>query len=163
MTITSNSLLPYILKDKIRIQYIKPVAVKICLSVILSILFFTHGFAGDRPFNNAANYGGIGLMEKLFNSKMVPARGDPFTVDAAWFSFNAPFAMSGGSSQRYIADLSDLSNSVIIHTTGQSGHLFHRHREDFIAMWEAVEYHPMIWSREAAEANAEAALRLTPP
>jgi penicillin amidase len=106
---------------------------------------------------------GIGLLENLFNSKTIAARGDPFTVDAAWFSFNAPCTMSGGASQRYIADLSDLGNSLIIHTTGQSGHLFHRHREDFISMWESVEYHPMIMSREAAEANAEGTLRLTPP
>jgi penicillin amidase len=106
---------------------------------------------------------GIGLLEGLFNSPTIPARGGAFTVDAAGFSFTEPFAMGGGVSQRYIADLSDLSNSRIIHTTGQSGHLFHRHRQDFIAMWEGVEYHPMIWSREAAEANAEATLTLTPP
>jgi penicillin amidase len=106
---------------------------------------------------------GIELLENLFNSKTIPARGGAFTVDAAGFSFNEPFAMGGGVSQRTIADLSDLGNSRIIHTTGQSGHLFHPHREDFISMWQNVEYHPMIFSREAAEANAEATLTLTPP
>ncbi len=106
---------------------------------------------------------GIGLLENLFNSKTIPARGDGFTVDAAGFSFNDPFTMGGGASQRYIADLSDLDNSRIIHTTGQSGHLFHRHREDFITMWQKVEYHPMLFSRQAVEANAEATLTLTPP
>ena len=30
-------------------------------------------------------------------------------------------------------------------------------------MWQNVEYHPMILSREAAEAYAEATLTLTPP
>lgn len=106
---------------------------------------------------------GIGPLEALFNSKTVPARGDPFTVDAAWFDFTEPFAMGGGASQRYIADLSDLDNSRMVHTTGQSGQLFHPHREDLIAMWQNVEYQPMIFSREAAEANAEATLSLTPP
>jgi penicillin amidase len=84
-------------------------------------------------------------------------------VDVGWFEFNQPFAMSGGVSQRTIADLSDLKNSVIIHTTGQSGHLFHRHREDFIPVWQNVEYHPLIWTREAALANSEGVLTLTPP
>ena len=71
--------------------------------------------------------------------------------------------MGGGVSQRYIADLSDFGDSLIIHTTGQSGHLFHPHREDFIPLWQDVEYHPMIFSRGAAEANAEGILTLSPP
>jgi len=105
---------------------------------------------------------GIGLLESLFNSRTIPARGDPFTVDAAWLDFNEPFAMTGGASQRYIADLSDWDNSRSIHTTGQSGQLFHPHREDFINLWQNVDYHPMLFSREAVEANAKATLTLRP-
>ena len=105
---------------------------------------------------------GIGILEDLFNSKTVPARGDEFTVDAAWFSYDQPFAMTGGASQRFIADLSDLDNSQTIHTTGQSGQLFHRHREDFITPWQNVEYHPSPFSREAVEAYADTVLTLTP-
>jgi penicillin amidase len=106
---------------------------------------------------------GIGLLESLFNSKAIPARGDNFTVDAAGFSFNQPFEMGAGVSQRYIADLSELDNSRTIHTTGQSGHLFHRHREDFIPLWQNVEYHPMPFSRSAVESSADTTLVLTPP
>jgi penicillin amidase len=106
---------------------------------------------------------GISLLEDLFNSKTIPARGDPFSVDAAGYSASEPFAMTGGVSQRFIADLSDLDRSLTIHTTGQSGHLFHRHREDFISKWQHVEYHPMPFSREAVEEYAEAVLTLTPP
>ena len=105
---------------------------------------------------------GIGLLENLFNSKTIPARGDNLTVDAASSSFDEPFAVRSGVSQRFIADLSDLGNSVTIHTTGQSGQLFHPHREDFISPWQNVEYHPMLFSREAVEANAEAVLTLRP-
>lgn len=61
-----------------------------------------------------------------------------------------------------IVDLSDLDSSLTIHTTGQSGQLFHRHREDFISMWQEVEYRPMLFGREAVEANAEATLTLVP-
>lgn len=106
---------------------------------------------------------GIGLLEKLFNSDTIRARGDGYTVDAASFDFNQPFAMGSGVSQRYIADLADLDNSRIIHTTGQSGHLFHANRDDMIPLWQNVEYGPMPFSRNAVEAFADATLRLTPP
>jgi penicillin amidase len=106
---------------------------------------------------------GIGLLESLFNSKTIPARGDSLTVDAAWFSFGEPFAMYGGVSQRYIADLSDWGSSVIIHATGQSGQLSHPHRDDFIDLWQEVHYHPMLFDQQAVEASAEAILTLTPP
>ena len=106
---------------------------------------------------------GIGVLENLFSTKSIPARGDCFTVNAASFDFEEPFEMSHGVSQRQIVDLSDLDNSLTIHTTGQSGQLFHPHREDFISLWQNVEYHPMLFSREAVEANAEDVLTLTPP
>jgi hypothetical protein len=35
----------------------------LCVTAVLSSLFFGYGFAGDRPFNNSANWGGTGLME----------------------------------------------------------------------------------------------------
>ena len=74
---------------------------------------------------------GIGLLERIFNSVTIPARGDSLTVDATSFKFSEPFAMAHGVSQRVIADLSDLGNSRSIHTTGQSGQAFHGHREGF--------------------------------
>jgi penicillin amidase len=113
--------------------------------------------------HNPLGQSGIGAIEWLFNSEPIAARGDGFTVDAASFSLNAPFAMGGGVSQRYIADLSDFANSLSIHTTGQSGHLFHPHREDFIPLWQNVEYHPMVYDRDQVEANAEATLTLSVP
>jgi penicillin G amidase len=106
---------------------------------------------------------GIGLLESLFNSKAIPARGDNTTVNAAVYNFGQPFAMQHGVSQRYIADLSDLGNSLTVHTTGQSGHVLHRHREDMIHPWQQVQYHPMLFARDAVEAHAEATLTLTPP
>ena len=84
-------------------------------------------------------------------------------MDAASFDSNQPFAMGSGVSQRYITDLNDFDNSRIIHTTGQSGHLFHPHREDFISLWQNVEYHPMLFSRAQVEANADTTLTLSPP
>ena len=51
----------------------------------------------------------------------------------------------------------------MIHTTGQSGQVFHRHREDMVALWQTVEYGPMPFSREAVEEAARTTITLTPP
>ena len=114
--------------------------------------------------SNGTFYSKVGpaVLQVTRAGKTIPARGDNLTVDAASSSFDEPFAVRSGVSQRFIADLSDLGNSVTIHTTGQSGQLFHPHREDFISPWQNVEYHPMLFSREAVEANAEAVLTLRP-
>jgi penicillin amidase len=111
-----------------------------------------------QPFGQS----GIAPLERLFNSKPIPARGGGFTVNAAWFSAGNNFQMIGGTAQRFIVDMSDLSNSLAIHTTGQNGNLFHPHREDFIAMWQNLDYHPMFFTRAGVETNAANILTLAP-
>ncbi|MFL5665254.1 MAG: penicillin acylase family protein, partial [Ktedonobacteraceae bacterium] len=64
--------------------------------------------------------------------------------------------------QRVIIDLNDFNRSLAVHTTGQSGHLFHPHREDFVALWQKIEYHPLLYERECVEVHAEARLILNP-
>jgi penicillin amidase len=103
---------------------------------------------------------GIAPLERIFNSETVPVRGSSFSVSATYW--NRPFEVNVGASQRMIVDLSDWGNSLAINTTGQSEHLFHPHREDLISMWQNVEYHPMSFTQEAVEANAQAVLTLTP-
>jgi penicillin amidase len=105
---------------------------------------------------------GLRLLENLFNGGPIPARGDGFTVDAAGYSFVQPFAMGAGVSQRLVVDVADLDAARSIHTTGQSGHLFHPHRQDMIPLWQNVEYHNLPFSREVVEAGAEAILLLKP-
>jgi penicillin amidase len=113
--------------------------------------------------HNPLGQSGIGVLEDLFNSKAIPARGDSFTVNAAWLSLeDEPFRMTGGASERYIADLSDLGNSLTVITTGQSGQLFHPHRTDQILPWQNIQYHPMVFDRGVAEASAEGMLTLSP-
>jgi penicillin amidase len=59
-------------------------------------------------------------------------------------------------------DLGNLTRSVSMHTTGQSGHAFHRHYDDMIDPWRNIEHHPMPWEREDVEGNAEGTLVLRP-
>ena len=105
---------------------------------------------------------GIGILERIFNSKTIPARGDNLTVDAAAFQFGESFEMTHGVSQRMIVDLNDLGNSRSIHTTGQSGQVFHPRRTDFIDLWQNVEYHPMLFDRLAVAEHADGTLRMVP-
>jgi penicillin amidase len=114
---------------------------------------------------------GIALAERLFNTTPIPARGANFAVNLAGTTFSVstfvspqeqPFEVVYGVSQRMILDLGNPDNSLAINSTGQSEHLFHPHREDLISMWQNVEYHPMFFTQEAVEKNAEAVLTLTP-
>jgi penicillin amidase len=112
--------------------------------------------------HNPIGQSGIALLESLFNSDTFPARGGSVTVNAAGYSFRNPFAMGGGVSQRMVVNLADLDSSLFIHTTGQSGHLFHPHREDMIQLWQEVEYGQMPFSRAAVDQAAESVLVLEP-
>ncbi len=106
---------------------------------------------------------GQSMVDGLFNSDPMEGRGGPFTVFATFPSVTQPFAVVGGVSHRFIADLSDLSRSKAINSTGQSIHLFHRHREDQILLWQEVGYRPVRFSRGSVEAAAKGTLYLTPP
>jgi penicillin G amidase len=105
---------------------------------------------------------GVMPLELLFNSRPIPVSGDNFTVNAGWYSFSDPFGVNLGSSLRMIVDLDNFDNSLSIMPPGQSGHLFHKHRLDLISLWQNVEYHPMLFTRKAVEANIEGTLYLVP-
>ncbi len=63
---------------------------------------------------------------------------------------------------RMVVDLGDLTRSEAIHTTGQSGHAYHRHYADMIERWTDGGFHPMRWTREQVEADTAATLTLVP-
>ncbi len=112
--------------------------------------------------NQSLGQCGIGPVEALFNRGPFPVDGTLATVNQADYSLSNPYTVSTIASYRHIIDLGDLTRSVSMHTTGQSGHPFHRHYDDMIAPWRDVEHHPMLWEREDVQANAEGVLTLTP-
>jgi penicillin amidase len=61
-----------------------------------------------------------------------------------------------------IVDLSDLTQSVSINTTGQSGHPFSANYANMIDLWRNIEYHSMMWSRGQVKAATVAKLTLKP-
>ena len=65
-------------------------------------------------------------------------------------------------SMRMIVDLGELSNSVTVHTTGQSGHAYHEHYDDMASLWANVEYYSMLWNEADVISQAEGHLVLSP-
>ena len=112
--------------------------------------------------NQSVGQCGIGIVESLFNRGPFSVDGSLGTVNQADYDLSEPYAVKTIASYRQIIDLEDLTRSVSMHTTGQSGHPFHRHYDDMITSWRDVEYHPMVWNPEAVEASADHSLILTP-
>jgi penicillin amidase len=105
---------------------------------------------------------GIAPLEMLLNRGPYEVDGAGGVPNATGYSLEAPFEVSSVPSQRMIIDLQYFENSLSIHTTGQSGHAFHRHYTDMVDLWRNIEYHPMLWTRGQVEAAAETHLTLTP-
>ena len=95
----------------------------------------------------------------------VPSPGDAYTVNVGRNRFEdeaRPFANTHAASLRAIYDLSDLDNSLYIHSGGQSGNIFSTHYRSFSEAWSRVEYIPMVVDRKRIEAAGVKRLRLTP-
>ncbi len=102
------------------------------------------------------------LFVWLYNVPTIPARGENFSINTGTFTFDQPFKMAHGASQREVIDMGDLDSMVGIHSTGQSGIVQHPNRIDMIPMWEDVEYIPVPFSREKIEEQSIGTLTLVP-
>jgi penicillin amidase len=112
--------------------------------------------------NQSLGQSGIFLLERLFNRGPYAVDGSSGTVNATSYSFANPYELTGVPSQRLILDFQYFEQSLSMHTTGQSGHPFHRHYADMIDPWRNIEYHPMLWTRGQVEAAAVDYLVLDP-
>jgi penicillin amidase len=103
-----------------------------------------------------------GLLKMLLNRGPSPVDGGSSIVNAASWSFWSPYTMRSGASMRMLVDLSNLANSRSVFTTGQSGHPYNPHYDDFTALWANGQTHPQLFDRAAVEQNAEGRLVLVP-
>ena len=104
------------------------------------------------------------LLAKLFDIS-VPSPGDAYTVNVGRSNLNdeaQPFANRHAASLRAIYDLSDLEQSLYIHSGGQSGNIFSDHYDAFSKAWAKNEYIPMRANRKTLDAEPHQLLRLTP-
>jgi len=119
----------------------------------LHALYLTHPTLGKS---------GVAPIEALFNRGPYPTGGGAGIVNATGWKANQGYRVVSLPSMRMIVDLADLSRSLAIHTTGQSGHAFHPHYVDMTDLWRTFQYHPMLWTQEQVLAHLEGHLRLEP-
>jgi penicillin G amidase len=97
--------------------------------------------------------------QTLFDLGPLSRPGDGDTVDA---TAGADLRQTSGASYREIFDLSNWDNALAINTPGQSGQPGSRHYSDLLPLWEAGQYFPLVYSKEAVEENAADVLTLLP-
>ena len=105
---------------------------------------------------------GYGFIDSLLNRGPFPVSGGSSIVNATGWNTNENYEVTGLPSMRAIYDLSDLTNSLTVHTTGQSGHAYHPHYIDMAELWANVEYYPMLWGEQSIIINREGHLVLSP-
>ncbi len=114
-------------------------------------------------FRNATfGQSGIAPLERLFNRGPFATGGGASIVNATSWDTSLGYEVISVPSMRMIVDLSDLDNSLTVHTTGQSGHAFHPHYIDMAELWSTVQYYPMWWEEESVRQNTASYLKLLP-
>jgi penicillin amidase len=112
--------------------------------------------------NGSLGESGVGLIEDLFNRNDFPVSGGSSIVNATAWDATEGYQVTNLPSMRAIYDLSNLSNSLTVHTTGQSGHAYHPHYIDLATMWSNIQYYSMLWGQQEVTAQAEGHLVLSP-
>jgi penicillin amidase len=111
----------------------------------------------------AASLGAVKPLDKLFNRGPHPLGRDGTNV---WATGASSHGLSSegiiGPPFCFIADLSDLRNSLGLLAPGQSGQSSSGHYGDQVQAWFTGEYHSILYAREDVEREAEAKLRLMP-
>ncbi len=112
--------------------------------------------------NQTLGRSGVKPIEALFNRGPFATSGGSNIVNATGWSTLKGYEVRSLPSMRMIVDLADLSRSLSIHTTGQSGHAYHPNYIDMADLWRNIRYHPMLWDRNQVEENARYRLHMTP-
>jgi penicillin amidase len=112
--------------------------------------------------NQSLGESGVAPIEALFNRGPFPTHGGDSIVNATGWTATESYQLDSLPSMRMVVDLSNLSNSTTIHTTGQSGHAYHPHYVDMADLWRYIQYHPMLWERSQVESASEGYLKLVP-
>ncbi len=112
--------------------------------------------------NGTLGQSGNRLLEWLFNRGPYPTSGGTALVNATAWNASRSFQVTSLPSMRMIVDLSDLNNSIVVNTTGQSGHAFHPHYIDQANLWRQIKYSPMLWEKNRIIQGTSDSLLLKP-
>ncbi|MGA7271531.1 MAG: penicillin acylase family protein [Acidimicrobiia bacterium] len=112
--------------------------------------------------NQTVGQSGIGLIDALFNRTAKPEiSGGSSIVNATGWVAPDGYGLVALPSMRMVVDLSDLSQSVSVNTTGQSGHAYNRHYFDLNHAWATGSTHPMRFGPDSVS-DPEGVLELVP-
>jgi penicillin amidase len=106
--------------------------------------------------------GAVKPLDRIFNRGPYAVGGDIDTVNMGATLPGQPTVVITVPSYRQIVNLADMKDSLSAHAPGQSGHPASKHYDDFIKMWLHVGHHPMLYDRDAIEANTEGTLNMLP-
>lgn len=112
--------------------------------------------------NGTFGKSGIAPIEMLFNRGPFPVPGGTDMVNATSWLVEEGYEVLALPSLRMVVDFSDFDASTGIHTTGQSGHAYHRHYDDMIERWATGETAPLYWERDSVVGASEEHLQLRP-
>jgi penicillin amidase len=90
------------------------------------------------------------------------AAGDTTTINAHYWSKKDPFAVTSIPAVRFVADVGNWDDTVLVLPVGQSGRPWSRHYSNQISSWLNVDAVRFPFSREAVDAAAAARLELLP-
>jgi penicillin amidase len=97
----------------------------------------------------------------LLDPDPVSRPGDEHTVNATGYEGDSWNQVSGAS-YREILDAADWDRSVAVNTPGQSGQPESPHYADLLPLWDAGQYFPLLYSRQAVESQTLDRLTLEP-
>ncbi len=89
-------------------------------------------------------FGLVKPLDKIFNIGPFAVGGSSTTLNSGEYNFTNPYKNIVGPSMRQIVDLSDMNNSLLIITSGESGQPLHRHYDDQTRLWLNGQYHQML-------------------
>jgi penicillin amidase len=90
----------------------------------------------------------IGPLALLLNIGPFQRAGDGFSVNNGGYDPATPYRQTTNASERMIADLSDLDNSLSVTPEGESGQPGSKYWGDQASLWNVGDYRPMRFSRD---------------
>lgn len=105
-----------------------------------------HTVTFAHPLNGRVN-------DMRFTRGPYPRGGDSHTVNHTSEPLQTDWAQTSGATYRQILDVGDWDRSVAINAPGQSGQPGSPRYDDLIPLWATGSYHPLLYTREAIEAE----------
>lgn len=102
------------------------------------------------------------LLEDAFSRGPFPVGGDGSTINAQYFSSRRAFRVTALPSMRFVTEVGNWDNTVLVLPVGESGRPYSSHYDDQLTSW--LQGRPLLFpfSEEAVEDAAEARLTLVP-